>query len=634
MLGYMRKNARSTAIKVVFGMIIVVFCFWGVGVMVGGDRVNVAAMVDDEPITAQAYTVAYERLHRTYRDIYRENFTPQVVEQLNLEQRALDDLVTTMLLRREAVRLGFSVSDDEVRDAILNIPTFHDGGRFDRARYLATLRASRISPTEFEESQREAILISKLESLLTDGLYVGEREVDDLYALENEKIDVAFVKIPAERFEAEVEVGDADVAAYYEEHRERFRVPEKVAFAYVAYDPAALKDRLPVSDDAIEAYYETHRVEFETREQVRLRHILVAVPADDGDAARAEAATVLAELQAGADFAALAAKHSDDPLTADAGGDLGLVARGTLEGPLEEAAFALEAGGLSDVVESPRGLHILKVDEHLPAATRPLAAARAEVVRALRESGADGGARDALAEDLEKARAGATLETLAEARGLAVVAVPPTAAGEPVPDVTGGALVAGALALDEGGVGEVEGAEPPYYLVKVLGKTPSTIEPLEDERARIVDLLRKERARDQAEAEAERLLAAAREGGGVAALATAAAAAGLEVEETGPIGRTDPLTQLDRAPIIRDLFVLTAEAPVASHAYVLPKSAAAVVLKERLPADRAELTAEKRAALRSTALSRRRIQTLDAYRDMLRQRAEISVNPNVITGAV
>src|SRR4051794_12945527 len=188
MLGFMRKHAQGTFIKIVFWMIIIVFVFWGVGVMVsGGNRVNVAAVVDGEPIGVQQYQRAYENMHRMYQQLYRDNFNEKVAAQLNLQQRALDDLINDMLLRREAGRLGIQVSDDEVRDAILNIPTFRNGTRFDRTRYLAALRSSRLSPSEFEENQRETLLINKLESLLTDGLYVSDSEVHDIFVIDNEK---------------------------------------------------------------------------------------------------------------------------------------------------------------------------------------------------------------------------------------------------------------------------------------------------------------------------------------------------------------------------------------------------------------------------------------------------------------
>jgi peptidyl-prolyl cis-trans isomerase D len=637
MLDYMRKNARSTAVKVLYTLIIIVFCFWGVGIMMGGQRVNVAATVDGEPITAQAFLEAHDRLQRSYQQIYRDGFTPEVAAQLNLEQRALDDLVTDLLLRREAVRLGLQVSDDEVRESILNIPAFHDGGRFDRSRYLAALRSTRLSPEEFEESQRHALLAQKLESLLTDGLYVSDEEVHDLFVLENEKVDVAYTKLPYDRFAGAVQVSDSEVSAYYEENRERFRTPEELTLAYVTYAPESFQETVPVNDDLVQAYYESHEYDFESPEEIALRHILVAVPPGADDAARAEARAkaekILEEAKGGADFAALAREHSDDPLTKESGGDLGLVERGKLEAALDEAAFRLEDGEISDLIETDRGLDILKVDERKPSHVRPLAEVRDDVVRAIRENGADATTRDALEADAVRAHDGTDLEDIAKGHDLSVTTSPPVSAGKPLPGVKGGALFAAARALDVAEVGEVVGDEPPYYLFKVLAKTPSTIEPLDAVRERILEALRTEKEKDAAKAEAEGLLAAATGDDPAAAFTKAAAAKGYTVEDSGPIGRHDPLTKFDNAPIIGDLFALTPEAPRATHPYLLRADALAVVLKKRMPPDESELTDEMRESLRNTALARRRTQTLEAYRDMLRQRAEITVNPAIVTSA-
>jgi len=253
MLGFMRKHARSSFIKIIFWMIIVVFVFWGVGVMVaGGDKLNVAAMVDGEPITVQTYTRAHERMQRVYRELYRENLSPQILAQLNLGQRALDDLVTEMLLKKEAGRLGLQVTDDEVRDAILEIPTFQNGSRFDRTRYLNALRSSRLTPTEFEESQRETLLVNKLEGLLTDGLTASDQEISDLYALENEKVDLSFVKVPFSQFKDTSPVGETEIADFYEKNRERFRKPDTVTVAYVPYTPEHFAEQVQVSDQAIQ----------------------------------------------------------------------------------------------------------------------------------------------------------------------------------------------------------------------------------------------------------------------------------------------------------------------------------------------------------------------------------------------
>ncbi len=635
MLGFMRKHSRSRTIKTLFWMIILVFVAWGAGVvMSGGNRVNEAATVDGQVITAQAYQRAYERLHRVYQERLREAFTPEIAAQLNLPQRTLDEMVTGMLLRREASRLGLEVTDDEVVAAIDRVPEFQSDGQFDRARYLALLRGANFTPTEFEESQRETLLVGKLDSLLTDGLVVSERELHDRYVLEGEKIDVSFVKVPYAKYTAGITVTDAEVTEYYEKNGETYRLPERVTLAYVAYVPKDLEAAVPVSDEGIKAYYETHTMDFETPEKIRLRQILFAVPTDADDAARsavrAKAEGVRAEAAGGADFAQLAGTHSADLLSKDAGGDLGWVERGKLESALEDAAFALPAGQVSEILESARGFHVLKVEEKQAVGTRPLEEVREQIVRTLREVGADQAARDALTADLARARGGSALEELASARGLKVTTSPPVARGQPLPGVTGPGLVMSALGTDAGAFGELAGLEPPYYLFKVIEKTASAIPPLDDVRTRVVDAVKLERAKGLAHTDAEAILAAAKGGDGQSGLLTAARAKGYPVEETGPFLRNEQIPKLGVAPIKDELFALSTASPFA-RVHDLPDASVVLALKERTPPEE-EGFADKSEGLRDGALARRKNEVLEAYREMLKARADVSINPDVITG--
>jgi peptidyl-prolyl cis-trans isomerase D len=639
MLEVFRRHSRSIAVKVLYLAIAVVFIFWGVGVMGGGDKVNVAAMVDGEPITAQEYARAQERMERMYRELYRENMNPQILAQLNLGQRALDDLVIERLLKREAERLGLQVTDDEVRESILEIPTFQDGSRFDRTRYLNVLRASRISPTEFEESQRETLLVGKLEGLLTDGLTVSDQEVRDLHALESEKVDVSFVKVPFSHFKEASTVSDAEVAEYYEKNKERFRRPDTVTIAYVPYAPEHFGEKLPIPDEAIKDYYDAHQADYEQPERLKLQHILFTIPPDADDAAKAavtaKAAGVLVSARIGGtkEFADLARKNSEDALTAENGGDLGIVAPGTLEAPLDEAAFKLGVGEVSDPVTSSRGVHLIRVEESIPGGPKPLDDVREEIVKTLRERGADDAARNALSADLESARGGKTLDELASSHGLTVTTTMPHARGQTIPGVKGSSMVVNALALDVDAVEQVMDAEPPYYLFKVTEKTASTIPTLDDVRSQIVETITKDKTKEAAKTAAEALLTAARTAGTADALLDEAKAKGFEVDTTGAFGRNAPIPKLAPAPIQDEVFALTTKAPLGSGAHFTPDAAVVVALRERIPADDAALTDEKKQSLRDQAVARKRQDVLESYRNALRERAEITVNPDVMARA-
>ncbi len=640
MLGFMRKHARSSFIKIIFWMLIAVFVFWGVGVMVAdGDKVNVAAMVDGEPITVQTYARAHERMQRIYQELYKENLSPQILAQLNLGQRALDDLVTEMLLKREAARLGLQVTDDEVRESILDIPAFQDGSRFDRTRYLNALRASRLTPAEFEESQRESLLVTKLEGLLTDGLTASDQEVKNLYALENEKLDLTFVKVPFAQFKEDATVSDTEVADYYEKNRERFRRPDTVTIAYVPYAPDHFAEKVPVEEQSIKDYYDAHLSDYEQPEKLHLQHILFVIPAGADAAAKdtvkAKATGLLAEAKTATkdQFAELAKKNSEDALSVENGGDLGVVARGALEAPIEEAAFNLNVGAVSDVVESSRGFHIVRLEEKVAAGAKPLDEVRDAILKELRTRGADDVARAALAADLEKARAGTALDDLASAHGLTVTTSAPHARGQMIPGIKGTTIVNAALMLEPGAVDQMMEADPPYYLFKVTEKVASTISPLQDVKEGIVESLTRDKTREAARTAAEALLESARKADGVNALLTEATAKGYTVDTTGPFGRNEPIPKLAPAPIRDQVFALTTAKPLGEKAFLGGDGAVVVALKDRVAADEAGLTDEKRQSIRDQAVSRKRQDVLEAYRNSLRERAEITVNPDVMARA-
>jgi peptidyl-prolyl cis-trans isomerase D len=482
--------------------------------------------------------------------------------------------------------------------------------------------------------------VTKLEGLLTDGLTASDQEVKNLYALESEKVDVTFVKVPFSQFKDAATLGDTEVADYYEKNRERFRRPETVTVAYVAYDPAHFAEKVPVDDQAIQDYYDAHQSDYEQPERRHLQHILFLVPPDADtkrkDEIKAKAAGVLTEARAGGKdaFVELAKKNSEDTLSVENGGDLGVVARGALEAPLETAAFNLEkAGDVSEIVESSRGIHIIRLDEIVAGGPKPLTDVREDILKELRSRGADDAARAALTADLDKARGGTSLDDLATAHGLTVTTGNPASRGQTLPGVKGTSLTNNALALEPNAIDQVMDPEPPYYLFKVVEKTPSTIPPLNDLKDGIVETLTRDKTKEAARAAADTLLESARKGAGVTAMVDDAKAKGWEVDTTGTFGRNDPIPKLAPAPIKNDVFALSTASPLGPRAFVGSDAAVVYALKERVAADDAGLTDEKKQSLRDQAIARKRQDVLEQYRNGLRERADITVNPDVMARA-
>jgi len=288
MLNYMRRHAQSATIKILFWIIIAVFILWGVGSFSGSDT-SYAASVNGEAIGPKDVRRAAQQLERFYRQIYGENLTPEMAKALDFKNRALDQMINNALLKQEAQRLGFTASDEEVRAAVQGIQSLNVDGRFQRDVYFRYLRMQGISPTDFEAQQRDHLLVQKLQELVASSIRADEAGARELFRFENEKVDLAFVRVKGSDLAKDITPTDEEIAKQYEERRDMFRTPERVTIEYVSYEPKSFESNLQISDAEISQEYETYKSErYTDPEEVHARHILFTVPPDADDAKRTE----------------------------------------------------------------------------------------------------------------------------------------------------------------------------------------------------------------------------------------------------------------------------------------------------------------------------------------------------------
>jgi peptidyl-prolyl cis-trans isomerase D len=621
MLRYLRKYSASKGVKVLYGTLAAVFILWGVGT-VGGQKVDMVARVHGQPITRRDLERQTAAVQRRYEEVFKDRLTAEMAAGLDLRGRALDQLIDEALLREEAERLGVTVTDDEVIEAITRMPELQDGGRFDRDRLEAILRYQR-DQGEFEAEIRRTILFQRLRALVTDGVQVSTAEVEERYRLDNGKVDLLFVRTAAADLAPGVTLSDEDLERYRSEHADTYRVPERLRVRYVAYRVPDFLDTVSVQDGEVAEHYELHKAErFTEPEQVRARHILVQTAAGGGEeakaAARAEAEKLLAQVRAGGDFAALAREHSDDPGSAAKGGDLGRFARGVMTPEFETAAFALGVGEVSEIVETPFGFHVIKVEEHTPGGPRPLEAVRDEILTALRRERALELARQAAEADRTEVAHG---KTLAEAAGeRPITETPPFAEVDPVPGLGRvPAFSAAAFAFGDGEVSDLIETDDAIYLLAPFERAASYVPGLDEVRVRVENEARRARSEELARERAEALRRRAQEIG----LEQAAAEAGATVEKTGPFGRREgAVPAIGHAPdLLADAFTLTTDAPLAPKVYRAAGDAIVASLGARTAADMAGFAAAKDTLLDSM-LQQKRAAALTAYMSFLKERAQ------------
>lgn len=634
MLEFMRKRARSSIIKVLFSIIVLVFIFWGVGGQVNGSRPDVVANINGHAISPREFQRAYENVKAAYLEAYKDRLTPEILKTLDLKRQTLEQLIDAKLLEGEATRLGFVVTDEDVRQTIAAMPAFQADGQFSPAQYTRVLRFYQATPGEFEEEQRALLVSKKLQSLVSDAAQVTDEDVQDLYRLGTEKVSLSFIQISSADLLPQVTLDKKEAEDYYNSHREAFRQPERIRFSYVAYPASHFTADVQISEQEISDFYNDNKESrFTSLERVQASHILFSLSADatadDKAKARVTAAEVLTRARNGEDFATLAKAYSQDTATASKGGDLGTFARGRMVKAFEDAAFNLKAGEISELVETPFGLHIIKVEAVLPEQARPLEEVKEEIRQELTQERARQLARSRAATDRGKIQNGASLTEVAQASGLAVVDTPLVARDETIPNLgRQPTLMEAAFSLPLQQVSEpLEGGDVWYLLSpqeKIASAIPDFVAVAEEAEKRS----RSEKAEKLAKEKADTLLARVKE---TKDLAAVAAQEHLKVEETDPFTRQGGyIPKIGTLPDLKKAaFRLTAENPVVPQTYLWGGNAVVAVLKERIASNQQDFEKQKE-AIRVELLARRQEAVVGELISYLKKRATITYNQDAL----
>ncbi len=634
MLHFVRRHARSKVIWVVVALIIGVFTFWGVSAVVMGPATRaVVAMVNDHAIEAIDVQKAERNLLERYRNVYKERFTPELRKSLHLRDQALQGLIDRLVLADRARDFGLEISDKELLDVILNEPAFSRDGRFDKGLYVRILRYARQTPAEYEEGLRQDLAIQRLRDLITEGVTVSDEEARRAIIAQAERTKVSFVEFRASEFTTSFDLSEEDLRSYFEAHRDRYQRPERVRIQYVAYPPESFAEGIEVGEDEIEASYEKEKESrFTEPRQVRARHILLRVSPDASEKEKQEAREKLESwrrevVEDGADFAALAREHSEDPGSKEAGGELGWFGEGRMVKPFEEAAFALSPGEVSQVVETPFGLHLIQVEEVREARVRPLEEVREEIATELRRERARERAGAAAREDRQAAARGEDLKLLAEKRGLELREPAPQPRGGSFPGL--GRSFAFTNAVWEASAGDLlepQDVSGTWVVARVLERLPSGPLSFEEARERVETELRREKGTELARKAAEKLLASARE---VGSLAQAAEEEGRELSESGEILRAGRYVPgIGGSEDLKQAIArLDEEHRLADEVFVVAGDAYVVELAERKRPSEEEIAAQLETT-RKRLLERKRQQVFQSYVDGLRQQARIEVIPD------
>jgi peptidyl-prolyl cis-trans isomerase D len=384
MLQAIRNRAQGVLAWIVLILITIPFALWGIQNYLDVDKEQPVAVVGDREI--------FERdVNRVYEQSLAGLVGIKQVDDKELRQEALNRLIREQLVAEEIVEKDLVVSDADVRALIQSLPYFQTDGKFDKQKYELTLSSQNLSSTQFTAQVRQALAAEQYQKSIADTALVTTQQLERFSRLRNQEREIEYVTIPLR--DSDQEISDNAINDYYQNNRPLFRSPERISIQYLHLRLEDVAKGIHASESDLRSLYEEQKQHYTTEERRRISHILVVVPpnADEGAMRTAfeKAGQIRERIEKGEDFAGLAKEASDDKVSAEKGGDLGFLIKGTMDKEFEDAAYRLANGAVSEPVKTAFGYHLINLTEIIPGAIKPYEAVRDELLKTYQRNAAE-----------------------------------------------------------------------------------------------------------------------------------------------------------------------------------------------------------------------------------------------------
>lgn len=392
MFDWVEKHKRWIQI-VLLVLIVPSFALFGINYYFDeyGDSGEVAKVAGTK-ITPQEFDNALRERQEQLRQMMKDQVDATLLDSNEVRVAVVNDLVERRALLSHALHSGLAVPDVEVQQIIAEIPSFQDPatGKFSMDRYKQVLKSQGMTPVMFEERLRHDLRVTQSRDSVTGSVVLADAVVNRLGKIREQKRELSYWVLAPEQLLSRVSVSDDEIRKFYDGNQKDFRIPERVRVEYVTLSPEVAGKSVTVSDQEIADYYRKNEAQYRSAEQRRARHILIGVAKDATPAVkeearkRAQALTDEARRNPAA-FPDLAKKNSQDPGSATNGGDLGLVGKGAMVKPFEDAMFAMKPNEVTGPVETQYGFHVIRLDEVQAGSVTPLEKVRADIETELKK---------------------------------------------------------------------------------------------------------------------------------------------------------------------------------------------------------------------------------------------------------
>ncbi|HEV2495663.1 MAG TPA: peptidyl-prolyl cis-trans isomerase [Terriglobia bacterium] len=508
----------------------------------GGDTSQVQANVLATIGSTQVTTDDLQRMVQSQLRNSPAALNPKYVS--SVATSALDEMVIERAMGIEAQRLGIQVTPQELAQALQTIPWLYNNGKFIgvEAYQNQIQETTGLTVPQFESQLRQRMLLDKVRSIVTDGVTVTPAEVHDEFVKRNAKAKIDYVTFDSSQFMSKVEVTPAALEDYFKKNAAAYKVPEERRVNYVLIAPDRVRAQLKLDDTTLHQYYAQHLSTYRVPERVKCVHILFMTTGKSPTEVTTienTAKQVLAQVKSGADFGELAKKYSQDPGSAQKGGELGWVVRGQTVKEFENAAFSMKPGQVSDLVKTIYGFHIIKVEDKQNAHLQTFDEVKNQISTDL-ERQQTASAEQALAQQVEnelKANPKEDMAAAASKFGLEAQETPLFKYNDVLPDFGSSESFSNlAFQLHVHEAGEPIAVPKGLAVIQCAEIVPEHIATLDEVRASVEQAYRRDQSLTLAADKAKEFAAKAKSGGDFKQLAKAA---GVEVKESQDFTRQD-----------------------------------------------------------------------------------------------
>lgn len=643
MLLAIRDRATGVIAWIIVILLIIPFALWGLHEYYGGGQEPDIAEVNDVPIPRTAFLAEVDQTKRTLPN------PPEGEEELRLRREVLDRLISQEVLIQAVADAGMRVGDAQVAAYIRSMGPFQRDGQFDQELYERVLSSNRLSPQGFEAQQAREMVARQLLAGLSASALASEQQLKSYLRLRDRTLDVAYTVMPLAPFAERVKVSDAEVREYYQNHDERFMIPEAVRLNYVKLDPQEMAAGETPDERSLRQTYEQRRAELYRPEQRHAGLILLELPADADEQAetqvRQQAQNLRERIVNGESFEQLAREFSDHETSRERGGELGAVEPGSRSEAFELALAELREGEVSEAVRIPQGYALIKLTRLVEGGTPSFEEVRDQLAEEARMRAVEG----RFYEESERLydltyENPLTLEVAARELGLEI-----RETGWIPRDGTDEGLGARARVVEAAFSDEVlaqgrldeavnsrlielipddDTAMRPAVVVRVQEYRPAERRPLEEVRGDIVEQLRLQKAQEQALAQADEIVSRLQGG---ASLEEIAQQNQWQLQQVEDLRRNDSRHRVAVARTAFDEFSAARSLPQYATGLTQAGDAVIVQIKAMQEGQTEELEEAEQRRMRSALEQARGITEVELFLDDLRRRADVTVFEDVLS---